>query len=466
MTIPVKTVTISGQVLYRLLVLVKPAIRTIGLEVLSCVKLFMQPDALQPLEVHFTNLELGIIYRLMPSEVFGAGEFNICVSVKALLSFVERHRKKDSKITITYARDTMQVMLTSEGSSITLKGISGDEFPVIPTVPDNAPAHRIVPEAFVTGARVALRAVATADNRPLLTGVQLWEETKGRLTFAGADGYWLAIDEHVIGSPEDAPLLSAVVPGKSMETLVKLVSNHLTSSMSLIPLESTWHDDPRFKIKVEEPRMAFHVGEHIFYTMLIPGRFAEWRSLLDPAKSKRTAIISFPRDAALDAVKSVLPIAHTAADCVKLRAWVENDKTQIEISSKSFEQGEIATHVLGGILDGNRAVEIKIDINGQYLYDAIAACETEIVALGCQPIVRGEWVAHPRGQERRELTDHENGMVRSPVIVTDNRSVETLIMAMSKPEYDHIMFVNRAEEQQLVARATQRSSESAQPAAG
>lgn len=464
MTIPVKTVTIPGQALYKLLVLVKPTLRSIGLEALSCVHLSLLEVDPPVLEVGATNLELGILYRI-PADVIGEGEFNICVSVKALLSFVERHRKKGAQVTITYARDTMQVMLTSEGSTITLKGISGDEFPVIPALPDVEPL-RIAPEAFVAGARVALSAVATADNRPLLTGVQLWEETKGRLTFAGADGYWLAVDQHTIDSPIGADLFQAVVPGKSMETLVKLVSNHLTSSMSLIPLESTWHDDQRFKIKVEEPRMAFHVGEHVFYTMLVPGKFPVWRELLDPAKSKRTAIISFPRDAALDAVKSVLSIAHAAAETTKLRAWVENDKTQIEISSKIFERGEIATRIQGGIIDGQRAVEIKIDVNGQYLYDAIAACETEIVALGCRPIVRGEWLAHPRGQERRELTDAENGMVRAPIVVTDNRTVETLIMIMSKPEYDHIMFVNRAEEQQLIARATQRVAESAQPAAG
>jgi DNA polymerase-3 subunit beta len=163
-----------------------------------------------------TNLEVGVV-TWIDTKITEEGQVTLPAK---LLADVVGGLPSD-KVKLTLNERTMTVKIECGKFTSNIKGIEGEEFPTIPTPPEDDDSAVLPAEVLHSAIEQVAMAAATDDSRPVLAGVYLrLKDTK--IMMAAADGFRLAV--RYIALPEPVKRNGEMlVPAKAMEVIGKVI---------------------------------------------------------------------------------------------------------------------------------------------------------------------------------------------------------------------------------------------------
>jgi DNA polymerase-3 subunit beta len=341
--------------LQRALAKVSRAIATkTTLPVLSNVLLVAEDDRLK---IAATNLEIGITTWVTAS-VETAGK--ITVDARLLTEFVNTLPNAPLQLSADPARLSLHVESGRDNAAI--NGIDADDFPVIPTIGDDAFVAEVDPHVLREMIGLVEFAAASDDSRPVLAGVLARFENMS-LTLAAADGFRLAVREGALLSnvPER---LDVIVPARAMRELARLIGDD---------------DQPvRLAITPNQSQLLARIGETDFLSRLIDGTFPDFRQII-PRDFSTT--LEMPREGLLNAVRRASYFARDNNDVVRLSVQPSEGEItsgSVEISANAAERGNSQSFVDAGVT----GPETRIAFNARYLADVLNVLRQGQVMIG------------------------------------------------------------------------------------
>ena len=294
-----------------------------------------------------TNLDIAIQHSI-PADIRSEGA--ITVPAKLITAYISL--LKDEKIEATLG-DGNTLTLSSTSSQTKIKGISADEFPVIPKVPKE---NTVIVSVKDLNSAITQTVFAASANssRPVLSGV-LFDLDRDSLKIVATDSYRLA--ERKIHLKEKTSIsLQSVVPSRTIVELGKILSKAQEESL---------------EINLTKNQVLFTVGTIELTSRLIEGKFPDYEKIIP--KSTKTKITVSTEDLSL-VIKRVSLFARENNNSIKVAAT--NDGKLI-VSTEETKIGEEKAEVMVKV-DGENN---KIALNAQYLLDVLTFIQADKVLL-------------------------------------------------------------------------------------
>jgi len=317
------------------------------LEILSHILLKTENGRLK---LSATNLEIGINYKL-GAKIDKDG----ALTVPAKLFSELVGQLPQGKIDIETKENSLFTKIGKYSSEI--KGLSDDEFPLIPRVKEKN-LFTLTSGVLKEAINMVSFASAPDDSRPVLAGIFM-KTKKDKVYLVSTDSYRLA--EKVI-EIKGANLLEkeAIIPARSLMELSRIL------------------DDPNTEIDIylDETQVMFETDEIEFTSRLVEGKFPDYKQIIPENYETRA---SFLKSDFTNIIKVVSLFSRESAGSVNLEI---KSKGEVSASSQGSQYGgsnascdakvkgpnsEIVFNskylldVLGNISEG----EIAIEINGK-----------------------------------------------------------------------------------------------------
>jgi DNA polymerase-3 subunit beta len=309
------------------------------------------------LKIAATNLEIGLTCW-----IGGKIEEEGAITIPAkLLSDVVGSLPND-RVNLALDTRTQTLNVTCARFESNVKGIEADEFPVIPTVADRAPAASFDPAVLREAIDQIAFAAATDDSRPVLTGV-LVRIRGNRATFAAADGFRLA--QRTIELTEAAESAELIVPARALQELSRIIGDvDGAVEMRLTPGGG---------------QVLFHTESIDLVSRLIEGKFPDMERVIPASYKTRTVLET--QDLA-KAVKLASYFATSSSNIVRLQMDSGGDlgPGKLTISANAAEVGD-NKGAIDGMINGEGG---QIALNVKFLAEAIGAIKTPQVAIETQ----------------------------------------------------------------------------------
>ena len=214
---------------------------------------------------------------------------------------------------------------------------------------------------LIQGLNQVVRAAATDDARPLLTGV-LFTSHEGVLRLIATDSYRLAVRDvpGVGGLGGNHDLL---VPARALQELQRVASSLAT--------------DAEIGVTVTDAEICFIVGKSTIASRLIDGNYPSVLNLIPPSYPNHLRIA---KDTLLTSLRRAKLLAKDSTSSVRLTV---KDKS-LEIRTQSNDTGDIEDNV-DADYEGE---EITIAFNPSFLIDGIEATPGDEVVLEITDAVR------------------------------------------------------------------------------
>ncbi len=231
------------------------------------------------LKVAATNLEIGITTWVGASV---EEEGRITVDARLLAEFVNTLPNDAVQLSSDATRFTLTVQCGRDKAAI--NGIDADDFPVIPSVGDEAYGASVDAQILREMISQVEFAAAADDSRPVLAGVLMRFEGQ-KLTMAAADGFRLAVREGELAEPVPSRL-DVIVPARAIRELARLLGDG--------------SEPVRLAITPNQSQLLARIGETEFLSRLIEGSFPDFRQIIPRDFNTR---VELGRDAFLNAVR-------------------------------------------------------------------------------------------------------------------------------------------------------------------
>lgn len=319
-----------------LLPALQSASRSVGvrstLPVLDNILLSTEKDRLK---LSATNLEIGVIKNI-PTEVLEEGE--ITVPSRPFLELISG--LGPVKIEIAASQDLVSIQAAK--FKATINGIPASEFPSIPLSSDEEIEF---PKQVILDSSQILFAAAVDDGRPVLTGI-LTEVKGGRLDLVATDGFRLA--HRVVEVDKDAKPLRLLVPKKTYEELVRILSEEEVEDVAIATLQN---------------QIVFKLGQTTVSSRLIEGTFPNWEKIIPTEIVSRVLV---DKDVLLKGIKLSSVFAKGEANVTVLNAQKEGLVLTSQVKELGSQENQIDAQIKGD--------ELKIAFNSKFLQDAVSAC--------------------------------------------------------------------------------------------
>lgn len=283
-----------------------------------------------------TNLEIAIKY-VIPADIRNEG--SLTVPAKLLTSYVSLLPNDKIEATLT---EGLTFSLKSTSSQTKIKGISADEFPLIPQIEKDS-SFSISTTDFDKAVTQVVIAASLNTSRPVLTGVYFNIE-KNILKLAATDSYRLT--EKKISVKGKDLSLEFLVPSRTLQELIKITNKN---------------EEKNVEISVSKNQVLFQVGNVELTSRLIEGKFPDYERIIP--KASKTKIEVSTEDLSL-IMKRVGLFAREDNNSVKIS--LTNDG-KMSISTDETRVGEEKAEVNIKIEGENN----KISLNAQYLLDVL-----------------------------------------------------------------------------------------------
>ena len=246
----------------------------------------------------------------------------------------------------TIADDTLE--LVSEGSDIsvkgvrqhvTIKGISAEEFPIIPQVTTD---KKIVMKSQVlkNGIMSVIVAAALDETRPVLSGL-LFRVVGEDLLIVATDSYRLAEKRIELGATAE---LDVVIPQRTIGELSRILPT----------------DDTEVEITAGENQVQFKFAETEFLSRQIDGAFPDYEQII-PKEFVHESIMT--RGEFTQAIKMANIFARESGGNIKVSA----SESGLVISAISSQTGDAESHVPAS----TKGSPLTVAFNAKYILDAL-----------------------------------------------------------------------------------------------
>lgn len=319
----------------------------------------------QKVEVVATNLEQAIVVTVR-AKVDAPGTFT--VPARTLTDFVGLLPNEK----IDFELVGGELLVACGKTSTKIKGVSAEEFPVLPTISTGS-GFSVAVDQFALAINRVYPAVAKNEIRPELAGIFFGFNTRGpkTLTLAATDSYRLA--EQVIDLEQGAEEMRVVVPGRTAQELARA-------------LTGTEEGEKSARLLINENQIVINYDSFQIISRLVPGQFPDYTQIIPQkfnttVKVGTTALQKEMKASGLFTTSGVNAVAVT----------VDATSETLSLAALSQQTGEYASEV-GAEVKGE---SVKILLNHRYVLDGLAhisSAETkiEIVAPESPCLFTGE----------------------------------------------------------------------------
>jgi DNA polymerase-3 subunit beta len=300
------------------------------------------------LKLAATNMELSIVHWV-GARVETEGD--ITVPARNFIDLV--NSLPPDQVDLDLDDSTLTLALSCGSVKASFRGISADEFPLVPE-PDEDNGFTVAADELNTGLTQVTFAASTDESHPVLTGV-LVEFEGDSMTFAAADGFRLSLREIPLIEPVPEPF-SVIVPARALSELMRVTGD----------LEDPVH------ISTTRPhnQILFQMPDTVLNSQLIDGNFPDVRRIIPPSHKTRVVL---GREEILQACKRAAIFARDVANIISMRI----EPGELTVSADSSESGQGSTRLAANV-EGDG---LEIAFNVRFLIDVFSALETPQIAL-------------------------------------------------------------------------------------
>lgn len=286
-----------------------------------------------------TNLEIAINYSIH-ADVKNEGA--ITIPAKLITSYISLLQDKEVDIKV---EDGMTLYIKSKSSQTKIKGISPDEFPLIPKVEKDS-SLQITASDLSRAIESTVFSAATSGTRPILSGVYMQAE-KDILKMVATDSFRLAEKKTKLLKKTEKTV-ECIVPVRTLLELGRILA--------------TKFDKEHVDIHISKNQILFSLDGIELISRLIEGKFPDYEKIIP--RAARTKIEADTTNLSL-ATKRVSLFARENNNNIKLTAT--NDG-RLQISTDETSVGEEKAEVDIKINGENN----KVALNSQYLLDVLS----------------------------------------------------------------------------------------------
>jgi DNA polymerase III subunit beta len=290
-----------------------------------------------------TNLEIGV-----NTWVGGKVEKEGSLTVPAKLINEYINNLPTDKVILEAKENTLNI--ESDNYHTNIKGLSADDFPLIPQVAED-PYAKIDGAEFRDALSETIWATAQNETQPEISGVYMaFEEDKVRI--AATDRYRLAERFAVLKEPVKEPK-EVIIPFRTISELYKIMT--LNGEVS---------------VYFSDTQVLFRFDETELISRLIDGQYPDYRAIV-PKEFKTEAVVN--REELLHAIKATSLFA-SESNNIQLQV---SEKDGITVTASSAAAGENTTKVAAKVL----GIENSAVFNFRYLLDGLSNLRETNVTL-------------------------------------------------------------------------------------
>ena len=313
-----------------------------------------------------TNLEVGVAYWI-DGQVWDDGQ--ITVPAKLFAEFVAQ-LPVGERVDMDLNTRTLILGVKCARFAMNIKGISGDEFPVVPTgqesssvIAPNDTGITISTDALSKAIKQVAFAAATDESRPTLTTIYTGFRDK-TMTMAATDGFRLAVSKTALVDAVKEETVS-LIPAKSLAELSRIIA--------ALPKVK----DSTVKVYIGTgvaKKVSFELADVFFTTQLIDATFPNYSQIV-PKNYATRAIID--RHALMQALKVSGLFSRDSFNLTRFEIDAGEGSGTVTVSSASSMSGDNLTD-LDATITG---VGLTMAFNGKYMLDVLNVIDTAQVAL-------------------------------------------------------------------------------------
>ena len=263
----------------------------------------------------------------------------------------------NERIDLDLAGSTLHLECGSNTAKV--RGIDADQFPIVPDVSDDTQLYLPVEKLIRMLSRTII-AVATDENRPILTGVYARFEDD-TLTTAAADGFRLSVCKEKLGTSVKAPIV-IIIPRRAIEEVIRLAK----SEKNNIEMKA---DHSRVQFSLEGNDNAYGID---LISQLIEGNFPDYTQIVPKSHTTRTVV---NRRDLLKACKTAQIFARNEANIVEFD--IDDVGQQITVVSSSTQSGNGESQIEATIAGDS----LKIAFNVRYIIECLNVTDSTNVII-------------------------------------------------------------------------------------
>lgn len=244
------------------------------------------------------------------------------------------------------------VALKSDRNQATIKGISAEEFPIIPQVKS---ADKLVVGAVeLKSAIFAVSSCAAPDEtRPVLSGI-LFRVHSGKLYVVATDSYRLA-EKIITPSAVPAKFSDVIIPQRTAMELARVLPD----------------EESIVEITVGENQAQFVCDDIVFLSRQIEGSFPDYEQIIP---KEMVYEFEVEKSAAIEAIKVANVFARDIGGNIKFTA----EKDSVEITSVSSQTGDTKST----LAVSSTGKPITVAFNARYIMDALGVISGNRISFG------------------------------------------------------------------------------------
>lgn len=301
------------------------------------------------------NLEVGLEITI-PADVSAKG--SVLIPAKTFSGVVAKLPEGEVKVNVN---DKGSIKVSYGESSFSLRGLSADEFPMLPKV-KGGKEFKIKKEEMLKMVKQTIFSVSTNEDKYVLNGVLLeigkspMPSDKSDVRFVATDGYRLAWRAAEVGIDQSLSL-SQVVPAKALAELSRV-------------LQQT-EDEGEVEVVMAEDQISFKHGDVYLVSRLIQGQFPDYKQVI-PKKTETKIIVG--TELFLEAAERAAVIAAGSANIVKM----ETKKGKLNILANAPDVGSV-NEVVDSNVEGKENIQIAFNV--RLVIEALKVIDTERVVI-------------------------------------------------------------------------------------
>lgn len=294
-------------------------------------------------------------------------------------------RLPEGEIEISCDEDDLEdnplVSIQCLSSKFQLRGVSGDEYPELPSV--STEEALILPiSALSEGLKGSLFAASSDETKQVLTGVHLIRDLD-TLEFAATDGHRLVVVKTIEEEKENEE--NEDTSDSDTEGNIKQNFAVTIPARALRELENmlkTAKDSESITLFVDEGQVVFQLGEQNLTSRKLEGTYPNYNQLI-PRQFQRTMVVD--RKRVIESLERVSVLADQKNNMVKFS--IDEENQQVSLSVEAKELGN-AKESLSAQITGD---SINIGFNIRYLMEGLKAINTNEIKFSfnepTQPVI-------------------------------------------------------------------------------
>ena len=323
--------------------------RNLTLPILNNILLVIENNKLK---ISSTNLEVGINCWVV-GKIQKKG--SVTVPARLISDFVNNLPNKRIELRV---KPGNQLELKCEKFKANLKGLSADDFPIIPKIKDNSLA-KVKGDVFKNALAQVVDMASVSESRPEISGVYMYFN-KNSIRLAATDSFRLAEKNLEINSnsSKDNKLgdQSVIVPQRTVQELIRILGEKEVS----------------VDIILSGNQILFDLGYSQVISRLIEGQYPDYQQII-PDKTATQIVVN--RGELINNIKIASLFSGKIND---IKFLVSPKKSLIEISSKDADIGENKSKIEGKI----EGKETAIIFNYRYLLDGLNNILSDKIVIG------------------------------------------------------------------------------------